>query len=369
LAGYPMVAQRFYEFAARTIEPEGYLLHKYNPDGSLASSWHPWYENGKPQLPIQEDGTALVLWALWRHFVIYRDIEFIKPLYKPLIKRAADFLCSYRDRETGLPSASYDLWEERRGVFSFTVGAVFGGITAASLFCRIFGETKREENYRRHAAEIRDAASTHLWKEELGRFCRGLLVPNGSSPEVDYSLDSSLWGLFAFGLYKPTDPRIKATMEALRKELWVKTEIGGMARYKGDSYHKDSGHRNSGEVPGNPWIICTLWLADYLIENASTEEDLSQALDLLKWAGQRSLPSGVLPEQVNPHSGCPLSVSPLAWSHAAFITSIHRLSRKMSKQATCPQCGAALPTQAGEDWLNRLFSETCRDIYGICKTE
>ena len=118
VAGYPVIAQRFYEFAARTINDEGYFLHKYNPDGTLASSWHPWQENGKKQLPIQEDETALVLWSLWNHFVIYRDIEFIKPLYRRLIKNAADFMCSYRDEETGLPDESYDLWEERRGILS-----------------------------------------------------------------------------------------------------------------------------------------------------------------------------------------------------------------------------------------------------------
>ena len=101
MAGYPLPAQKFYEFISRVIEPEGYLLHKYNPDGSLASSWHPWLHEGKPQLPIQEDETALVIWALWNHFVLYRDIETIKPLYRPLIKRGADFMCRYRDRDTG----------------------------------------------------------------------------------------------------------------------------------------------------------------------------------------------------------------------------------------------------------------------------
>lgn len=111
LAGYLIPAQNFYRFAADVIEREGYLLHKYNPNGTLASSWHPWFSGGKAQLPIQEDETALVIWALWNHFVLYRDIEFIKPLYRSLIKRAADFMCQYRDLETGLPSESYDLWE------------------------------------------------------------------------------------------------------------------------------------------------------------------------------------------------------------------------------------------------------------------
>jgi len=32
-------------------------------------------------------------------------------------------------------------------------------------------------------------------------------------------------------------------------------------------------------------------------------------------------PAGLLPEQVHPFTGVPLSVSPLTWSHAAFVHS------------------------------------------------
>src|SRR5688500_1653743 len=81
LCGYSDLARKFYSFCQRTITPEGYFLHKYNPDGSPASSWHPWIKDGEPSLPIQEDETALVVWALWRHYWRYRDIEFIRPLW------------------------------------------------------------------------------------------------------------------------------------------------------------------------------------------------------------------------------------------------------------------------------------------------
>lgn len=43
-------------------------MHKYNPDSSVGSSWHPWVDGqGKKQLAIQEDETALVLYTLWHH--------------------------------------------------------------------------------------------------------------------------------------------------------------------------------------------------------------------------------------------------------------------------------------------------------------
>lgn len=365
VAGYPVVAQKFYQFTSRIMTDAGYFLHKYNPDGTLASSWHPWSQNGEAQLPIQEDETALVLWALWNHFVAYRDIEFIKPLYRPVIKKAADFLCSYIDEETGLPNPSYDLWEERRGILSFTTGTVFGGLTAASLFCTVFGETDRAELYQRAAASIRDAASEYLWRQDINRFCR--MVTRNAQGELVYddTLDASLWGLFAFGLYSADDPRIVATMEAMKEKLWIKNDVGGMARYEDDRYH-----RVNSNYPGNPWIVCTLWYADYLVELAQNEEDMQKAIALLSWVADHALPSGVLAEQVHPESGKPLSVSPLSWSHATYINSARKIMRHYGRLKKCPHCGHVPgDTVTGNDWLSRLFRESCNSIHDICSVK
>jgi len=362
-AGYPVIAQNFYNFAAQLIIKDGYLLHKYNPDGSLASSWHPWLMDGKAQLPIQEDETALVLWALWEHFVLYRDIEFIKPLYRPLVKNAADFMCSYRDPATGLPRQSYDLWEERQGILSFTVGSVFGGLTSASLFCFVFGEMDKATEYRQAAAEIRDGAAQYLWRPELDRFCRMINIHQNGKIDIDATYDMSLWGLFAFGMFSPTDPRIRSTMEQLKEKLWINTEIGGMARYENDHYH-----RAADDVPGNPWFICTLWYADYLIEIAENEEQLQPAIEILRWVAVHSLPSGVLAEQVHPKTGEPLSVSPLTWSHATFVSTCRRLLAKLGVMQRCPHCGAAKTVgRHHADWLETLYTNECDMIHGICE--
>ena len=365
VAGYPVIGQRFYEFAKRVIEKDGYFLHKYNPDGTLASSWHPWIANGETQLPIQEDETALVIWALWNHFVIYRDIEFIKPLYRPLIKNAAEFMCRYRDKETGLPEASYDLWEERHGMLSFTTGTVFGGLTAASLFCTVFGEEERAQHYQKVASEIRDAATKYLWRPELNRFCRMIYRDEQGDIQYDDTCDSSLWGLFAFGLYDPEDERIIATMNSLRDTLWLQTEVGGMARYEGDYYHSVDE-----KFPGNPWFICTLWLADHLTGLAKNEKDLEKSLELLEWVADHTLPSGVLAEQVHPVTGEPLSVSPLTWSHATFVASTRRIMRKLARIHRCPECDVSKDDLIpGDDWLTQLYSKACNEIHGICSVK
>jgi glucoamylase len=363
VAGYASVSEDFYRFAAGLIEKEGYFLHKYNPDGTLASSWHPWFENGKERLPIQEDETALVIWALWQNFVLYRDIERIKPLYRPLIKSAGDFMCSYRDSKTGLPGESYDLWEERRGILSFTVGAVFGGLAAASLFCMIFGEHDQAKKYKQSAAEIRDGASKYLWSEDLGRFVRMIQCREDGSMEIDPTLDASLWSLFHFGLYSADDPRIVSSMNAMKERLWLKTNIGGMARYEGDNYH-----RVSPDIPGNPWIICTLWYADYLIEKARDEKELDEALQIMMWASDHALPSGVLAEQVHPFTGKPLSVSPLTWSHSTMVATTHRYIKRLYAMKNYNETGLGLIDRARrDDWIGRLYKEVCASIHGACE--
>ena len=319
-AGYQDLPRAFFQFAQRALTNQGYLLHKYSPDGSLASSWHPWYRNGKKDIPIQEDETALVLWALWEHFERFGDVYFIKPLYRSLICQMADFLVDFRDPETGLPLPSYDLWEERHGILGWTVGATYGGLMAAANFAHAFGETELANKYTQAADEVRNGADRYLWQPDLNRFARMINRKSDGSWEEDMVIDASLAGLWQYGMYAPDDPKMTATMQAIRDRLWVKTEVGGVARYENDYYHQVS--QDVENVPGNPWFITTLWLAEWYAVTAQKPADLKPALELLEWVATRTLPSGVLAEQVNPHTNDPLSVSPLTWSHAAYVASV-----------------------------------------------
>ena len=340
LAGYPDVTRRFYTQCARLLTDEGYLLHKYNPDGTPASSWHPWMVDGKERLPIQEDQTALVLWALWRHFWQYRDVEYVRPLYHALILKAADFMVDFRDPETGLPRPSYDLWEERYGIHTYTCATVYGGLTAARNFARVFGNPERAERYDRAAAEIRDAMADHLWSDEHDRFIRRLVPSPEGGLEVDATLDASLFALFKFHAFEADDPRVEKTMRAIERDLWVKTPVGGVARYAGDTYYSPTPDRRG--VPGNPWFVCTIWLADYYVARGRSVEDLKQALPIFEWAAGHALPSGVLAEQVDPYSGRPLSVSPLTWSHGTLAMTLLKYLQKLEDLHRCPTCGRSI---------------------------
>ncbi len=322
MANYDEVSREFFNFCANIITSEGYLFHKYTADGSLAGQWMPWAdEEGKLQLPIEEDETALVIYSLWHHYDKFHDVEHIRSLYETLIKNAADFMASYREPHTNLPAPSYDLWEERRGIHSFTVAAVWAGLQAAANFTEIFGEMTLTKQYRQAAAEIKEAAIKYLFDKKLGRFLRSITVDADGVVEPDYTIDSSICGSFLFGMLQATDPLIESTMAALTDRLWCKTEVGGVARYENDCYQQIS--QDITNVPGNPWFICTMWVAQYHIARAQSIDDLKPALQIFTWAKHCALPSGVIAEQVHPYNCAPLSASPLTWSHAAVVIAIH----------------------------------------------
>ncbi|BCB95583.1 glucan 1,3-alpha-glucosidase [Dissulfurispira thermophila] len=343
LAGYHGITRRFFEFCHRIIkrgkESVGYFLHKYNPDGSLGSSWHPWIRDGAKQLPIQEDGTGLILWSLWYHFDRYRDIEFISELYDDLVIKCGDFLASYRDSETGLPLPSYDLWEEKWGIHTFTVSAVYGGLKAAEHFSVFFRDQKRAGIYSKAREEIKSAMERYLYDDKEKRFLKSL-IPENSSYRPDMTIDASIYAPFYFGVFEPDDEKVINTMNAIKEHLWVKTDVGGIARYTGDSYHRVTEDIKS--VPGNPWFICTLWLAQWYIAKAKNRDELKEAIPILEWVTSRALPSGVLAEQVHPFTNQPLSVSPLTWSHAAFAATVLEYLYKLEKVYVCPTCGMPL---------------------------
>ena len=86
-------------------------------------------------------------------------------------------------------------------------------------------------------------------------------------------------------------------------------------------------------MPGNPWIICTLWVANFQIDSAASLADLEAPKRTLEWVVRQSLESGVLPEQLNPYDGTPLSVAPLTWSHATFVQSVSKYAVKYKELA------------------------------------
>ena len=329
-AGHQDVTRQFFTFCQQTLVEEGFFLHKYTPYGQPGSSWLPWVDSsGRRTLPIQEDETGLVLWALWQHYRLHRNLDFVVGLYSTLVVPAADWMASYIDTRNGLVMPSWDLWEERWGIHAFTVGAVWGGLDAARNFADLFGDVKAYVRYRDAADRLREASDAHLYSNDLGRFARRIAVEDDGTLTVDMILDSALYGLWRFGMYPPDDKRIVETMTAIRDQLSNKAATGGVARYEDDYYFKVE--PDTKKTPGNPWFMCTLWLAQWYIATAKDTHDLRAAREIINWVVAHQLPGGLLSEQLDPNSGAPLSVSPLTWSHAELIVTVDEFCRKSER--------------------------------------
>jgi len=215
------------------------------------------------------------------------------------------------------------------------VAAVYGGLVAAANFADSFGEMPFAEKYRKAAAEIRDAAKRILYCSRTESFARRI---DPETEELDMTVDASLFGVPAFGLLPVSDPMVASTMRQVEDRLRVRTDVGGIARYERDAFSRVT--EDFGKVPGNPWAISTLWIAQYKVAAARSLDELRSAFEMLRWVTRHGRPSGVLPEQFHPFDGSSVSVCPLSWSHAEFvITVLDYLEKRQMLEGNTPCLG------------------------------
>lgn len=334
-AGYPEVTKPFFQFCMDVLHPDGYLHHRFRPDKSLGSTWHSttsqkeWLKDKILQLPIQEDESASVLFALLRYYEASKDLEFIETLYKPLIEKIATFLVTFRDKDTGLPLQSYDLWEEKMGVSTYTCASVYGGLMAAATFSEILDKRNHMRDYKAAAKEIKEAAINHLFSKKLNAFVRTATVENGQVHLEEIVDASSLFGLWYFGMLEQDHPLFNKTLQQVQSRLKNPAQVGGYIRYERDNYFKSTDL-------SNPWFITTLWEAQRRLQApVVTAAELEYVEQVFQWVYQHRFQSGVLGEQLNPYTGYSLSATPLVWSHAVYIeTMLLYLQKKKELEET-----------------------------------
>jgi GH15 family glucan-1,4-alpha-glucosidase len=321
--GYRDVARQFFLFMRECQEPAGYLMHKYRTDGALGSSWHPWIIDGQARLPIQEDETASILFVLWKHFQRYKDVEFVESMYNSFIEPAANFMVDYIEPTTGLPSASFDLWEEKYGTSTYTAASVYAGLAAASKFAQLLGKAEPARTYGAVASRLKRAIDEHLWDEARGAYIKHVYHTEDGL-QYDRTIDtSSLYGMLFFEVASHTDERLARMLQTVEQTLAVRGNAEGYMRYEGDNYYK----QNDADTP-NPWVICTLWVAQFYIAVATDKQGLQKALELLEWTASHATSSGVLAEQMHPDTRAQLSTAPLTWSHAEFVMACEAYMKK-----------------------------------------
>jgi glucoamylase len=325
-AGLTDLTRRFYRWTLTAQDADGSFQQRHYHDGRLAPSWG---------LQIDEGGS--ILWGMYQHYLMTRDRSFLEEVWTAVEKGAA-FLLSYLDQDTGLPLPSRDLWEERNAEHTYSAAAVYAGMNGAASIARELGRDDVAGRWEQAAESLKEAILTQAFNDKNGTFYRGVkLQVDRSTYEraleagkqvsletdekgyVSYFVahddiyDISLVGLTVpFGVLDAADPRMAATADAIERTC-TSPIVGGIRRYEDDHY-----------IGGNPWILTTLWLAQYRIAQGRYDE----AKQYLNWAVSHATSLGLLPEQIDKQTGETAWVVPLTWSHAMFVLTVHMLSDK-----------------------------------------
>jgi GH15 family glucan-1,4-alpha-glucosidase len=152
-------------------------------------------------------------------------------------------------------------------------------------------------------------------------------------------LDASLLLLPAVGFLPPEDPRIRATVEAVERELLVD---GFVRRY--DTRKSDDG-LPAGE---GVFLACSFWLVDaYLM--LGRREDAVRLFERLL-ALRNDL--GLLSEEYDPHASRQVGNFPQAFSHLALVNSASNLAHHAKpaeqRSESSVENGRAKPAEASE---------------------
>ena len=313
--GYKEEPLQFFRFCKDVLNTStGYLMHKYRADGALGSSWHPYVHDGISAPPIQEDETALTVFVFSQFYTLNPDPKYLDQFYDQMILPMANFMAEYIDQATGLPKPTYDLWEENFLTTTYTTSVTYAALVAASDLAEIRGDSDSCVKWRAAADDIYRSAHKHLYNEERKAFYKGVIVKQGHLHK-DETIDvSSFFGAFMFGLFAADSPEIMTTAETIANIFELNAdEMRGIPRYEHDNYY-----RNDDTGLGNPWFITTMWMAQYYNEKGETEK----ANRIIDWVQNSTLSTGVLSEQVNRRTQEFLSVAPLTWSHAEFVSTL-----------------------------------------------
>jgi len=182
---------------------------------------------------------------------------------------------------------------------------------------------------------------------------------------ADTLISTDFLQLVRFGLRRPDDPMVTATLALADAMLRVDTPAGpGWYRYNGDGYgeHED-GRPYDGTGRGRAWPLLSGERGHYEL----TAGRVAEARALLHAMVGMSSSSGLIPEQVWEAEPIPAqglfpgrpsgSTMPLVWAHAEFmklIASLH-LGRPIDRpEQVWLRYGGIKPTASQAHWTRRM---------------
>ncbi len=206
------------------------------------------------------------------------------------------------------------IWEVRGPRRHFTHSKVMAWVAfdRAVKAVEDFDRTGKVERWRALRAEIHAEVLERGYNEELGTF-----VQYYGSRRVD----ASLLTIPLFGFLPPDDPRVRGTLEAVRRELLVD---GFVQRYRHDEQVEDV----DGLPPGEgAFFLCSFWFVDNLILLGELDE-ASEMFDRLL-ALRNDL--GLLSEEYDPALRRLVGNFPQAFSHIGLINTALLLEKALAE--------------------------------------
>jgi GH15 family glucan-1,4-alpha-glucosidase len=200
---------------------------------------------------------------------------------------------------------------------------VYAALIAAADLSATLGKDSHETTYRKAAEEIKTAILKYLWDDKAGVFIN-MMIRTDDGVSFDRTIDiSSAYGIYSFDVLPIDDVRLSRAFETSVRVLSDGIVAGGIARFENDDYYQIVP-----SVPGNPWVITTLFYAEYLLDRAKHAHDLARIRDIFSWVTKHAQPSGVLSEQIHPLDGMQVGATPLTWAHAAYVTAVLKYIEK-----------------------------------------
>ena len=297
--------EKFYKnFCKNTQNKNGMWEQRFYTDGTLAPCWG-----------YQIDETASVVYGVYKHYERVQNVKFLKENLK-MCEKAISFLKKYVDdviERKGNYPLSYDLWEENEGIHSYSLAAIFCAFDSINkIYDKVISEY---ENNRIKLEQIRkEKIELEKYMLKTKEYVKSTFYDENKNSFVrseDRKMDISLLGLVTpFHMFSPNEKKMQNTVEKI--DLTLRTYTGGYLRYEGDNY-----------LGGNPWVISSLWLANYYLEKG----DKKQAKQHFEYIVRTATEHGFLGEQIDNKTLKPAWVIGLAWSHAMFVNVLEKLNK------------------------------------------
>ena len=212
------------------------------------------------------------------------------------------------------------IWEVRSTArpFTYSVAMCWVAVDRALRIAEARGLDHPRERWTAELARIRTALLDGAWDPGRGSFTEQLTAGTGRPG----GLDGALLALPLRRVVAFDDPRMVATVEAVRRELHAGD--GLLYRYR----HEES----DDGLPGGEgaFLLCSFWLVD----NLAGQGRLEEAHRLYESLCARTTELGLLSEEVDPGTGRFLGNFPQAFSHIGLIASGVNLARA-GRSASC----------------------------------